>query len=217
MLLNELHQGPKQTAYGKNQRLDKKLGDTGSNPVSATVVVTPMPLRPTLASREVGMVVFTMKPLERLSSWRDFLLYGSCWPGSTHLFLLLSSARLSFSTSLIDYRLEDSCLSTSSSERPVISHLKFRSPKCLQIQNLRAYPESTKAKCTPELRGVGGGGDGVTVRRTQAPRENFINFSLGLAHNADTRHHWCCLDLGLIWKDLVTHTEKNTCIHKHFR
>lgn len=68
MLLNELHQGPKQTAYGKNQRLDKKLGDAGSNPVSATVVVTPMPLRPTLASREVGMVVFTVKPLERLSS-----------------------------------------------------------------------------------------------------------------------------------------------------
>lgn len=160
MLLNELHQGPKQTAYGKNQWLDKKLGDASSNPVSATVVVTPMPLRPTLASWEVGMVVFTVKPLERLSSWRDFLFYGSCLPGSTYLFLLLSSARLSFSTSLIDYGLKDSCLSASSSERPVISHLKFRSPKCLQIQNLlRAYPETTKQRVLLSS----GGLEGVAV------------------------------------------------------
>lgn len=49
---------------------------------------------------------------------------------------------------------------------------------------------------------------GVPVHQTQAPWERFINFRLGLAQNADTGHFICCLDLGLIWKDLITFIAK---------
>lgn len=79
-----------------------------------------------------------------------------------------------------------------------------KSPENLPIQE----PQRQSLLLSSWGLGVGVGGGGVTVHQTQAPWEHFINFSLGLAHNVDIRHFICCLDLGLIWKDLITYIAK---------